>query len=143
MKGCQVMQRVHEGSNGALCPRRCSAVHDHHWAFSCGQSLHPVVTLISIPSASNAYTNCSVVSMCLSICPVYMHVYCYCKSVHASTLLSLNACETMMQTDPNMWLVYHKSGHRQFAVFFSKALNLFEVCGTTMHIRRSVMWYCV
>ena len=60
-------------------------------------------------------------------------------SVCVSVLPSQNACETMMQTDPNMWLVYRKSGHRQFAVFFSKALNLFEVCGMYAHVCLQVL----
>lgn len=59
-------------------------------------------------------------------------------SVCVSVVLSLNACETMIQTDPNLWLVYRKSGHRQFAVFFSKDLNLFEVCGT--YVGSVVRW---
>lgn len=70
--------------------------------------------------------------VCLSVSlSVYLSL---CLCVCVSVLPSLNACETMMQTDPNMWLVYRKSGHRQFAVFFSKALNLFEVCGTSVYV---------
>jgi hypothetical protein len=41
----------------------------------------------------------------------------------------LEAAETILQTDQNLWLVYRKSGQRQFAVFFQKGFNFFDICG--------------
>ena len=64
---------------------------------------------------------------------LYRYVYMYVIPRNRLSLVylfySLDVCEVIMQTEVNMWLVYRKSGQRQFAVFFQKGLNFFDVCG--------------
>ena len=74
---------------------------------------------------------------------LYIHTLHYSTTVHTYTTLqyyctyvypflcirSLEAAETILQTDQNLWLVYRKSGQRQFAVFFQKGFNFFDICG--------------